>query len=85
MATKFIAHYEVFRAYSRGISRWEDKEFSTYEDAEYYCAKMRKKYDLGAYVKVVEDKPKYDPDAERAYNTVSRLCDRAFSGGGGFF
>ena len=81
MATKYIAHYEVYRNCRTHVFRWEDKEFSTYEDAEYYCAKMRKKYQLGAVVKVIEDKPKYDHDLALAERTVDRYVDRMFASG----
>lgn len=72
----YIAHYEVYRNYRTRRVLWEDKEFDTYEDADYYCAKMRKKYNLGAYV-VTKGEYKNDTPpkvAEQCARTVAKYA-----------
>ena len=79
---RYIAHYEVCRRAGRGISKWEDKEFSNYLDAEYFCAKWKTDHpSLGAVVHEVDDRPKRDPDLARAERTVDCYVDRMFASG----
>jgi hypothetical protein len=88
MATKYIAHLEIVRSYTRGRFIWEDKEFDNKWDAEKCCDEHRKRRLLGAYVIEKKDEARKEPQLsqhvqDHIEHAIEKQCDRFFSGRAG--
>lgn len=78
MKIHYIAVYEVG---CRPNSHWEEKEFSTYGDAQKFADDWRRK-DIcnGAYATTRRDEPTPAAAEVHASATIRRYADKAFSG-----